>query len=68
MSRVNGVLWVGLVDERIMGGKTDETKLSEHLAMLEAKLDAYEIILSKRPYIGGSVRPPTSPFYSSHSF
>ena len=38
------------------GGQTDEAKLAEHVANLEAKLDVYESILSKQNYLAGDVR------------
>lgn len=46
----------------LMGGKTDEEKLAENLQQLETKLDVYETLLSKRKYLGGSVRILTTLF------
>lgn len=38
------------------GAAPDEEVASEHQAKLEAKLDAYEVILAKQKYLGGNVR------------
>ena len=34
----------------------DQARLEENIKALEAKLDAYETILSKQKYLGGDVR------------
>ena len=41
---------------RMMGrGEPDEAKIAELMGSLNLKLDAYEKILSKQPYLGGQV-------------
>ena len=40
----------------IHGSEPDEKLASAQQAKLEAKLDAYEVILSKYKYLGGDVR------------
>lgn len=37
-------------------GEPDEAKVAELMGQLNLKLDAYEKILSKQPYLGGQVR------------
>ena len=50
---------------RMMGrGEPDEAKIAELKAQLNEKLDVYEKILSKQPYLGGQVSD-NSPFISS---
>ena len=44
-------------------GASDETKVAELKAQLNAKLDAYEKILSKQPYLGGQVSGNYLPIY-----
>lgn len=57
---------------RYMGrGESDETKVAELKAQLNAKLDVYETILSKQPYLGGQVSEKylSVPFHSlPHSY
>jgi hypothetical protein len=41
---------------RLLGlGEPDEAKIAQLKEELSSKLDAYERILSKQPYIGGQV-------------
>ena len=40
---------------RMRGGKTDENRVAEYKATLNAKMDVYEKILSKRKYLAGDV-------------
>lgn len=40
----------------MLGRQPDEAKVAEAMEKLQAKLDVYEVILSKRKYLGGSVR------------
>lgn len=42
-------------DLRYRGLKTDDARLAEHLKTLEAKLDVYDVILSKQKYVAGDV-------------
>jgi glutathione S-transferase len=41
---------------RYMGKTANEKVIAEHAAKLDAKLDAYEAILSKQKYLAGDVR------------
>ena len=40
---------------RMHGVATNEANLQKHLTALNAKLDAYEVILGKSKYLGGDV-------------
>ena len=40
---------------RLRGGATNEKTVEEYAATLDAKLDAYEVILSKQKYLAGDV-------------
>ena len=52
---------------RMMGrGEPDEAKIAELKAQLNAKLDVYEKILSKQPYLAGQVNG--NPLFSSITF
>lgn len=44
---------------RMYGRTPDDAVVAESTDTLNAKLDTYEVILSKQPYIGGSVRLPS---------
>lgn len=43
---------------RMRGGATDDKIVESFTATLEAKLDAYEVILSKQKYLAGDVSSP----------
>lgn len=46
---------------RMRGAKGDEARAAEHKKTLEAKLQAYEVILSKQKYLAGDVSHSLSP-------
>lgn len=39
------------------GGETNEATIQQFLTTLNAKLDAYEVILAKQKYLAGNVSP-----------
>ena len=47
-------------NKRRRGGTTNEERVKECLAILEANLDIYEQILAKQRYLAGDVRPSTN--------
>lgn len=54
--RVCADLFGGVRCGRLRGLQPDEAVFKQHVAALEEKLDAYEVLLARQKYIGGDVR------------
>lgn len=53
-----------ILSSRVKGLVTDQGVLDAALAMLNAKLDGYEVILGKQKYLAGDVRSESTILYT----